>query len=124
MGRVSNIYGKGLRGKATKLHAELVRSRGRCERCGRTDGAFQCAHIVPRRYAATRVDPLNAWCLCPGCHLRTTEWGTEHTLLIERTIGMLTFEELRLRAEAGVKANDTYWQGWIDALTLMLREVA
>ena len=120
---MSNMYGKGLRGKATKLHAELVRSRGRCERCG-SSATLQCAHIVPRRYAATRVDPVNAWCLCAGCHLRTTEWASEHMALIERTIGMAAYDELRQRAEQGVKANDAYWQGWIDALTVMLRGAA
>jgi 5-methylcytosine-specific restriction endonuclease McrA len=86
--------------------------------------AFQCAHIIPRRYAATRVDPENAWCLCAGCHLRTTEWGTEHVALIERTIGMEAHEVLRLRAEAGVKANDAFWQQWIDTLTALLKEAA
>lgn len=120
---MSNIYGKGLRGKATKLHAEVVRARGRCERCGNANAAFQCAHIIPRRYAATRTDPNNAWCLCAGCHLRTTEWASEHMALIERTIGLVQYEELRVRAEAGVKANDLFWQGWIDALTV-LKEAA
>lgn len=113
------MYGKGLRGKATKLHAELVRSRGRCERCGIVGVAFQCAHIIPRRYAATRTDPGNAWCLCAGCHLKTTEWASEHMDLIDSTIGFDAYEDLRIRAEAGVKANDAYWQGWIDRLTEM-----
>lgn len=121
---MSSIYGKGLRGKATKLHAELVRSRGRCERCGKVGMAFQCAHIIPRRYAATRTDPVNAWCLCAGCHLKTTEWASEHMALIEATIGLAAYEELRQRAEAGVKANDAFWQGWVDALTVMLGKAA
>jgi 5-methylcytosine-specific restriction endonuclease McrA len=120
---VSNLYGKGLRGKATRLHSLVVRARGRCERCGSTQ-SLQAAHIIPRRYAATRVDPVNAWCLCAACHLRTTEWASEHMALVEQTIGLAAYEELRLRAEAGVKANDPYWQTWIDALTVMLEDVA
>lgn len=120
---MSNIYGRGLKGKATKLHAEVVRSRGRCERCGGTSH-LQCAHIIPRRYAATRVDPVNAWCLCAGCHMRLTEWASEHMLLVAQTIGQDRYEELRVRAERGVKANDAYWQDWIDVLTAQLKEAS
>lgn len=120
---MSNLYGKGLRGKATRLHSLVVRARGRCERCGGTN-SLQAAHIIPRRYAATRCDPANAWCLCAACHRRTTEWASEHMAFVEQTIGIDRFEELRLRAEAGVKANDAFWQGWIDVLTEMLREAS
>lgn len=120
---MSGIYGKGLRGKATKLHSLVVRSRGRCERCGSTQ-TLQAAHIIPRRYAATRVDPENAWCLCAGCHRRTTEWASDHMALVEQTIGLERFWELKRAAETGVKANDAYWQGWIDRLNDMLREAS
>lgn len=122
---MSNIYGRGLKAKATKLHSQVVRSRGACERCGEREySKLQAAHIVPRRYSVTRCDPAAAWCLCAGCHLRCTEWASEHMALIERTIGMAAFEEMRQRAEAGCKANDAYWQGWIDTLTPMLRGAA
>lgn len=113
---MSSIYGKGIRGKATMLHSKVVRQRGACERCGQSSGPFDAAHIIPRRYAATRCDAANAWCLCKGCHLRTTEWASEHMALVERTIGLDAYEELRLRAEAGVKANDAWWQSQIDLL--------
>ena len=83
---MSGIYGKGTKGKATRMHSELVRSRGICARCGRTHGPFDAAHIIPRRYNAVRTDESNAWCLCKGCHLRTTEWASEHMALVERTV--------------------------------------
>lgn len=54
-----------------KLDAEigaLVRSRGACERCGKTD-TLQCAHIVPRTNHALRYDPINLLCLCYKCHI-------------------------------------------------------
>lgn len=122
---MSNIYGKGLKAKATKLHSQVVRSRGVCQRCGETTySKLQCAHIVPRRYSVTRCDPRAAWCLCAGCHLRTTEWASEHMALVERTIGAAAYEAMRAAAERGVKANDAYWQGWIDTLTPMLEEAA
>jgi hypothetical protein len=112
-----SIYGTGLKGKATKLHSLVVRARGVCERCGERDySKLQCAHIVPRRYNATRVDPLASWCLCAGCHMDTTAWASEHMDLVERTIGMDAYWDLRRRAHEGVKANDAYWRGWIERL--------
>lgn len=118
-----SLYGKGTKGKATRLHSLVVRARGRCERCGRAEN-LQAAHIVPRRYNATRTDETNAWALCAGCHLRTTEWASEHMALVERTIGLERFEELRLRAEAGVKANEAFWQAEVERLTRLLEEAA
>lgn len=121
---MSSIYGKGKKAKATRLHSLVVRSRGLCERCGTQDTTkLQAAHIVPRRYSVTRCDPEAAWALCAGCHLRTTEHADEHMALVEATIGLDRFWELKRAAEAGVKANDAYWQGWIDRLEPLLAEV-
>ncbi len=107
------------------LHSKVVRARGACERCGERDySKLQCAHIIPRRYSVTRCDPTASWCLCSGCHMRTTEWAAEHMALVDATIGRDRFDELRRSAEVGVKANDAYWQGWIDVLTPMLEEAS
>lgn len=121
---MAGIYGKGLRGKATMLHSQVVRLRGACERCGKTWVLFDAAHIIPRRYAATRTDENNAWCLCKGCHRLTTEWAEEHMLLVERTIGLDAYAELKARAEAGVKANDAFWSGEVERLSALLKEAA
>lgn len=115
--------GKGLRGKATRMHAALVRSRGHCARCGSTVH-LQCAHIIPRRYSATRTDERNAWCLCAGCHLRLTEHPDEHMAFVRDTIGMRAFNEMKRRALAGVKANDAFWQDEVIRLESLLREAA
>ena len=40
---MSNIYGKGAKGRATKLHAQIVRSKGSCEKCGA--GELSLIHI-------------------------------------------------------------------------------
>lgn len=121
----STTYGKGLRGKATRLHSELVRSRGVCLRCGNGDySKLQTAHIIGRRFAATRTDENNAWCLCAGCHFRLTEHPDEHMTFVARTIGMAAFDEMKTRALAGVKANDAFWQSEIDRLQQLLREAA
>jgi hypothetical protein len=49
--------------------------------------------------------------------MRLTEHPDEHMALVEATIGLDRFWELKRTAEAGVKANDAYWQAWIDRLT-------
>ncbi len=122
---MAGIYGTGKKAKATKLHSLVVRQRGFCERCGERDySKLQAAHIVPRRYSVTRCDPNAAWALCAGCHLRTTEHADEHMSLVADTIGLDAFLEMKRRAEVGVKANDAYWQQWIDLLTPMLKEAA
>lgn len=118
-----NLYGTGLKGKATRLHAQVVRARGRCERCRAVNDTLQCAHIIGRRYAATRTDERNAWCLCAACHFRLGEHPDEHMEFVADTIGLDAFLELKRRAEIGVKANDAWWQSEIDRLT-QLKEAA
>ena len=69
---MADIYGKGAKGKATRLHALLVRQRGSCENCGTTN-ALQCDHIISRKYGRTRTKLENAFCLCASCHMRFTD---------------------------------------------------
>lgn len=112
------LYGKGDRGKATKLHAQLVRSRGRCERCGATD-KLQAAHIMRRRYAATRTDEANAWCLCASCHFRIDGHADEFMELVEATIGRAEFDRLKAKAQTVTKVN---WRAEVARLTALLSE--
>ena len=69
---MSNIYGKGPKGKATRLHALITRAHGECMKCGNTH-ALQCAHIISRMYSWTRTDLDNAFCLCASCHMYFTD---------------------------------------------------
>ncbi len=64
---MGDMYGKGPKGKATRLHAKIVRSLGYCENCG-TSNSLQCAHIISRKYSHTRTMLDNAFCLCASCH--------------------------------------------------------
>lgn len=84
---------------ATKLHAAIVRARGQCENtdCGRFEN-LQCAHIVSRRYSATRTDLANALCLCAGCHMHFTEWPLEFAEFVNAKIGKDAYERLSLKA--------------------------
>src|SRR5687767_11227967 len=102
----STTYGRGARGRATKLHSLVVRSRGKCERCGETDySKLQTAHVIPRRYAATRTDERNAFCMCARCHMRLTEWPNEFMAFISETIGLDEFHRLREKALSVTKVD-------------------
>lgn len=98
------FYPKGAKGKCDKIFSKIIRARGACERCGNREN-LQTAHIISRRYAATRTEELNAWSLCAGCHLRLTNWPREHSDFITETIGLATYEKLRARAETVSKVD-------------------
>ncbi len=103
---------KGAKGKADKLFSLLVRAPGQCQRCGATNN-LQCAHIISRRYSATRTDLRNAWVLCASCHRRLTDWPREHSRYITDTIGSDLYEELQRKAETVTKVD---WDAELDRL--------
>ena len=116
-----------LKRKATTLHSQYVRARdGRCVRCGTTSGQLQCAHIISRRYTATRTDEWNAACLCAGCHRRLTEHPHEHVAFFQHWLntrnGALPFPRLVEKAYAGKDKvmRAEFWQGEIERLQGLL----
>jgi hypothetical protein len=56
-----------LKNKADKLVSLIVRLRGSCERCDKTQ-FLQAAHVVGRNNHTLRFDLNNVICLCAGCH--------------------------------------------------------
>lgn len=91
---------KTLKTKATRLHSLIVRSRGFCENCGeRRPDLLQCAHIVSRRFAWTRTDETNAFCLCAKCHWHFTNWPMEFAKFVDLKIGRAAYEALRAKAQ-------------------------
>lgn len=92
-----------LKRKATTLHSEYVRARdGGCVRCRRNgtvpSAQLQCAHIVSRRYAATRTKEWNACALCSACHRRLTEHPDEAAAwnyIWCKDFGEYSYEKLR-----------------------------
>lgn len=109
-----------LKDQADRLCGLLVRSRGRCERCGAVQN-LQWAHIIRRNYAATRTNPEAAWCLCASCHWLTEKEADEFMALVERTIGLDKFRDLKATAKAGVKTSAAFWQGEVNRLEEALR---
>jgi hypothetical protein len=93
---------KGAKGKADELFSKLIRSRGACERCGRTEH-LQAAHIITRSRLNTRWDTRNAWCLDARCHIRLTHWPVEHRDFAWQTIGEDTYYELVRLSESTSK---------------------
>lgn len=108
-----SAYGKGARGKATRLHSLLVRARGRCEMCGYTCPCptaptshtaackLQCAHIIGRARVRTRTDLANAVALCSGCHRRMTSEPIEWGRWVDAHCGPTHIDLLRARADEG-----------------------
>jgi hypothetical protein len=76
-----------------------IRARGQCQRCGSTRGPFECAHIIRRRFAHTRSDERNAWCLCLPCHRLVDTYASEFNALIDSTIGWELFRELEEKSK-------------------------
>lgn len=104
---------KGQKAKADKLFSELIRSRGRCERCGTTHN-LQCAHIISRRFLATRCDPQNAVCLCAGCHHYMTDHPADWGRFVEEYMGFNAYDALLLKSKVSGKGWD--WQADIARL--------
>lgn len=120
---MSDIYGKGTKGKATRLHSVVVRARvGRCQYCA-SERDLQCAHIVTRRRNATRCDENAALCLCKGCHLRFGLDPYAWVQFVSGLIGADAYDEIQRRSLAGVKANEAFWQAELTRLRALAEEL-
>lgn len=108
---------KGAPGLADILAARIVRSRGVCEypACNRTDVVW--AHVIRRRYSATRCLEDAAWALCPTHHDLVDNWAHEHSALVAATIGMERYMELCHIAHAGVPLSSAlFWRSEVERL--------
>lgn len=81
--------------KLDTLFSKIIRSAGRCKRCGSTFN-LQCAHIISRRYHQVRWNLDNALCLCAGCHM----YFTYHPLEWEDYIDGLGIDYAKLKKQA------------------------
>lgn len=84
-----------LRNKLDKVAGEIVRARGKCQRCGNTETLQNC-HVYSRTYNATRWDiDNNLLCLCASCHF----WGHKNPLefaqFVRELLGQVRFEMLQ-----------------------------
>lgn len=108
---------------ADKVFSVYIRLRdGRCRRCGVPD-RLQCAHVISRRYHATRFDEQNAYALCLGCHKWETERPLEGHDFWVSLIGDSLYHELRVKAlERGhrldLKAIIAHYRGKLAGVTV------
>lgn len=86
---------KGAKGSCDRYWQRIIKRDQTCERCGIRSGRFEAAHIIGRRFAKTRTDERNGWCLCPSCHYTVDNFADEHQELVEKTIGWLVYDELK-----------------------------
>ena len=56
-------------GHCDTLYSQIVRSRGFCELCGRTDAQLHCHHLIARSATFFRHNLENGICLCSRCHI-------------------------------------------------------
>lgn len=110
--------------EATRLHSQIVRARGYCEYCGdawrSTGSKLECAHIISRRFAQTRTDLDNAFCLCSRCHMRFTEWPLEFADFVTSKIGGDGYRALMEKAKAPGKVD---WYAELDRLRALAAEM-
>lgn len=108
----------GAPGKADWLFSRIVRSRGRCEYPGcDSTGPFDTAHLIGRRYSATRCHEENAISACRTHHQLIDAWWDEKKKVIEATIGIERYEELKIIAQAGPPPPQrTFWPGEVARL--------
>ena len=97
---------KTLKARADKLFSAYIRSRGKCEWCGKSDDTLQTAHIFSRRFLVTRWDELNALCLDAKCHFRAHAEPLEFAEFVKRHLGSKTYNELRRKAKVCIDKVD------------------
>jgi len=98
---------KSLKAKADNLFSLYIRRNQVCEWCGtRNANQYHCSHIFSRRYLVTRWHPLNANCLCAGCHRKWHDKPVEAVEWIRSYLGDAVYEELRRIAKTSVEKQD------------------
>jgi hypothetical protein len=123
MGFKAGAAAKGDRGLADILMSRIVRSRETCQRCGGV--GTDTAHIVKRRYSATRCVEDNAWCLCRACHGHTEEFPHEFMALVDHTIGRRRYDQLVHMALLGIGTwnSKLFWANEVTRLKARCEEL-
>jgi len=62
--------------KCDDLFSLIIRVKGYCEWCGRSDIQLNAHHSIGRGVEILRYDPRNMCCLCVNCH----EFATLHSV--------------------------------------------
>ena len=84
--------------KLDKICSDIVRKRGYCAWCKKTEG-LECCHIFSRRYRSIRWDFDNLVCLCHSHHFYSHSNPILFTEFIKEYLGENRYEQLKLRAK-------------------------
>ena len=96
----------GWRDYLDEIASFIVRSRGKCERCG-SKKELQCCHIHTRRYNETRWWMKNLMCLCAPCHRYFHDHPIELDKFVRETYGSERPAELWER----LRHSRVWWEG-------------
>jgi hypothetical protein len=115
----------GAPGKADWLFSRIVRSRGFCQYPGCTSqGPYDTAHLIGRRYSATRCLEDNAVAACRTHHQMIDAWWDEKKRIIEATIGLERYEELKQIAKQGPPPPQRmFWPSEVERLMARCQEL-
>jgi predicted restriction endonuclease len=84
-------------------------------------GQLQAAHIIRRRYAATRTDLENAICLCSRHHAYLDSHLYDLICVTDLVYGIGHYHRLQKKADAGIAATGLsplmFWRGERERLT-------
>ena len=89
---------KSLAKKCDDLFSEVIRKRGKCERCGAKNVIFHCHHIISRSYRKVRFNLTNGSCLCAKCHFYIGLHPLEAEEFYTNKLGKETMKSLRIHA--------------------------
>ena len=92
--------------RATVLHSKIVRAYGRCQWAeqfgGDCGGPLHCAHIIRRRYSATRTYLPNGLCLCQRHHTHVDSHALDLVRICDAVNGAGYYDFLQAKADAGL----------------------
>lgn len=100
-------------GLADALFSRIIRSRGVCQYPGcESQGPFDTAHLIGRKWRATRCVEDNAVCACRTHHVLIDQWWDEKQKVVDATIGHDRYYELkRIANEPPSTTSKLFWAG-------------
>ena len=117
---MSKVTKSSLTRRLDRACSDIVRSRGKCERCGSVD-TLQCCHIFSRTYRNLRWDLDNLLCMCASCHFFCHKNPLSFSDFVERKLGKDKIDQLNETRNTIVKFTIKDLQLKLDVLNSLPR---
>ena len=101
--------------KLDKACSDIVRARGACAWCDKTEG-LECCHVFSRRYRSVRWDLLNMLCLCHSHHFYSHSNPILFTEFVLGYLGQTNYDQLKIRARSIKKWTVPEMEKWLETL--------